>query len=55
MGNFYSTDHTSEDHIHKDIICNVEEPPLQQYRLKTVNNRLLGVLKEVLPDPNPRP
>ena len=32
MGNCYSTDNIAEDHIHTDIICNVEEPP-QKCRL----------------------
>ena len=26
MGNYYSADHTTEDHIHTDIACNIEEP-----------------------------
>ena len=40
MGNCYSIDHIAKDHIHTDIICNIEEPH-QQYRLGTVSNRLL--------------
>ena len=57
MGNYYSTDHIVEDHIHTDITCNIEEPQ-QKYRLGTDSNRLLGGgggLKLVLPDPNPCP
>ena len=41
MGNYYSTDHFAEDHIHTDITCNIEEPQ-QKYRLRTVSNRLDG-------------
>ena len=26
MGNCYSADHITEDHIHTDITCNIEEP-----------------------------
>ena len=40
MGIYYSADHTAEDHIHTDIICNTEEPQ-QKYRLGTFSNRLL--------------
>ena len=54
MGKCYSIDHTAEDHIHKDITCNTAEPQ-QKYRLGMVSNRLLGGLKYILPDPNPRP
>ena len=50
MGNCYLIDHISEDLIHIDITCNIEESQ-QKYRLGTVSNRLLG-LKHVLPDPN---
>ena len=53
MGNCYSADHTAEDHIHTDITCNIEETQ-QRYRLGTVSKRLLGGLKLVLLDPNPR-
>ena len=41
MDNCYSTNHITEDHIHRDITCNIEEPQ-QKYRLGTVGNRLLG-------------
>ena len=51
MGNCYSIVHIAEDHIHTDITCNTEEPQ-QKYRLGTVSNSLLGVLKQVLLDPN---
>ena len=44
MGSCYSGNHNAEDHIHMDIItCNIEEPQLE-YRLGTVNNKLLGGL-----------
>ena len=26
MDNCYSADHIAEDHIHTDLICNIEEP-----------------------------
>ena len=39
MGNCYSIDHITQDHIHTDITCNIEEPQ-QKYRLVTVSNRL---------------
>ena len=54
MGNGYSADHIAKDHIHTDITCNTEESQ-QKYRFGTVSNRLLGRLKRVLLDPNPRP
>ena len=56
MGNWYSADHISKDHIHTDITCNTEEPQ-QKRRLGTVSNRLLvgGGGKLVLLNPNPRP
>ena len=41
MGNYLSTDHIAEDHIHIDVICKSEEPQ-QKYRLGTVINRLRG-------------
>ena len=41
MGNCYSVDHIAEDHIHKDITCNIKESQ-QKYRLGTVSNKLLG-------------
>ena len=40
MGDCYSTDHISVDHIHKDITSNNEEPQ-QKYRLGTVSGKLL--------------
>ena len=39
MGNYYSTDHIAENHIHTDITYNTEESQ-QKYRLGTVSNRL---------------
>ena len=54
MGNCYSADHIAEDHIQTDRSCNVEESQ-QKYCLGTVHNKLLGGLKHVLLDPNPRP
>ena len=55
MGNCYSIDNSAEDHIHKDITCDIKDP-LQKYRLGMVSNRLLGWgwLKHVLLDPNTR-
>ena len=53
MGNWYSADHIAEDHIHRDITCNIEEPQ-PTYRFGTVSNRNGGGLKLVLLDPNPR-
>ena len=41
MGNCYSADHITEDHIHTDIICNFGEPQ-QKYRFGTASNRLKG-------------
>ena len=53
MGSNYSGNHTVKDHVHTDIkTCNTEEPQ-QKYRLGTVGNGLLGVLKHVLLGPNP--
>ena len=43
MSNCYSADHIAEDHIHKDITCNIDEPQ-QKYRLGTVSNRFIGGL-----------
>ena len=51
MGKCYSTDHITDAHTHTDITCNTEEPQLK-HRLGTANNRLLGELEHVLPDPN---
>ena len=36
MGNCYSGDYITEDHIHTDITCNTEEP--QQEYFKTVTD-----------------
>ena len=55
MCHFYSTDHILETIIHMDIKTSIIEGPQQQYRLGTVNNRLLGNggrLKHVLMEPN---
>ena len=42
MGNCYSTYHIAEDHTHKDITCNIEEPQ-QKCRLGKVSNIIVGV------------
>ena len=45
MVNCYSGDQIAGDHAHTDItICNIEEPQ-QKYRLGTVSNRLLSLLR----------
>ena len=41
MGNCYSVVHISEDHLHTDIACNIEESH-QKCRLGTVSHRLFG-------------
>ena len=59
MGNYYSTDHIAENHIHTDI-----EEPEQKYRLEKTNGEGVKHLRcvyvgggglHVLPDPNPHP
>ena len=42
MGNCYSTYHIAEDHTHKDITCNTEEPQ-QKCCLQKVSNIKVGV------------
>ena len=55
MGNCYSGDHITEDHIYMNITtCNTEEPQ-QTYRIGNVSKRSLGGgVKDVLLDPNHR-
>ena len=37
MDNCYPADHTAEDHIHTDIICNIDEPQ-QKYSMRKLKN-----------------
>ena len=41
MGKYYLIDHIAVAHIHTDITFNTDKP-LQEYRLGTVSNRILG-------------
>ena len=43
MGNWYSADHISKDHIHTDITCNTEEPQ-RKFRFGMVSNSLLDFI-----------